>query len=307
MPSTSRRLAILSLLLVGACKDKPTEQRPDTAYNIVVRFFGTPVSAQHQAMFTNAATRLSGIIQGDIINAVADTLDLEGACEVTGQPRLSETIDDVVIYASVQAVDGPGQVLAQAGPCLVRNTTSGVMTAIGVMMFDTADIAALTGVGSFQDVVTHEMLHVLGVGTLWEDRGLVVGAGGPDPRYTGTFGKQGCVAVSGTVTCATDVPVENTGGEGSADAHWRESTFDTEMMTSRIDAGALPISRLTVGSLRDLGFQVDESAADNYTIPGGQLRVGNVAELTARNGWEKVKRPIGVLETPGRIRYLRQR
>lgn len=307
MPSLSvRRVALLSLFLAGACKDS-TKPEPDTQYNIVIRFFGTAMSASQQALFTNAATRIGGIIRGDLINAVADSLDLEAECNIAGEPRLSEEIDDVVIYASIQAVDGPGKILAQAGPCQVRQTSTGFMTAIGVMEFDSADLTTLSSSGSLQDVVTHEMLHVLGVGTLWEDRGIVTGSGTADPRYSGTFGRQGCVAVSGTVTCATDVPLENTGGEGTVDAHWRETTFDTELMTGFIDGGTLPISAITVGALRDLGFDVNESGADSYTIPGGQLRVGNSVGPASHPGWERVVRPMGVLDSHGRIRSLRQR
>jgi hypothetical protein len=306
MPTLSVcRIALAWLVLAGACKDS-NGPAPDTDYNIVIRFFGSAMSPSNQALFTNAAARIGTIVQGDIINAVADTLDLEAACEVSGQPRLSETIDDVIIYASIQAVDGPGQVLAQAGPCLVRETSTGVMTAIGVMLFDSADLGTLSNAGRLQDVVTHEMLHVLGVGTLWEDRGTLTGATTIDPRYTGAFGREGCLAVGGTVTCATDVPVENTGGDGTADAHWRETTFDTEMMTGFIDGGALPISALTVGSLRDLGFQVNAAAADSYTIPGGQIRVGTSDGPASHPGWERVVRPYGMLESRGRVRKLRQ-
>ena len=66
---------------------------------------------------------------------------------------------------------------------------------------------------------------------------------------------------------ATSVPVDNTGGAGTRDAHWRESIFTSELMTGYVGPGAhLPLSRLTVASLADLGYQVNMEAADPFQI-----------------------------------------
>lgn len=274
-----------------------------SSYNITVRFYGDPMSAQQQALFTNAAARISGIITGDIIDADARNSSINPSqCGVEGQPNLNELIDDVLIFAAITAIDGSGKVLAQAGPCLVRQGTS-PHTAVGVMEFDSADLGLLTQGGSLQDVITHEMMHVLGVGTLWTDRGLLSGAGTADPRYTGTFGIQGCQAVGGNIACLSSVPVENTGGQGTQDSHWRESTFNTELMTGFLDSGVNPISALTVGALRDLGFVVNTDAADPYTIFLNAIRTE--ASLVAPAApWENTLRPIGVLEN-GRVTPLR--
>jgi hypothetical protein len=68
---------------------------------------------------------------------------------------------------------------------------------------------------------------------------------------------------------ATGVPVENTGGQGTRDSHWRDSVFGAELMTGYAEpAGVrMPISRLTVGALEDLGYGVNYAAADSYTMP----------------------------------------
>ena len=63
------------------------------------------------------------------------------------------------------------------------------------------------------------------------------------------------------------VPVANTGGPGTADAHWRESVFDNELMTGYIDSGSNPLSAVTVGSLADIGYGVDLAASDPYGRP----------------------------------------
>lgn len=63
------------------------------------------------------------------------------------------------------------------------------------------------------------------------------------------------------------VPVENTGGPGTADSHWRETIFRNELMSGFISGTGNPISRMTVGSLADLGYQVDLDAAEPYQLP----------------------------------------
>jgi hypothetical protein len=40
--------------------------------------------------------------------------------------------------------------------------------------------------------------------------------------------------------------------------------MDTELMTGVSETGATPLSRITIGTLFDLGYKVDFSAADSY-------------------------------------------
>ena len=63
------------------------------------------------------------------------------------------------------------------------------------------------------------------------------------------------------------MPVENTGGPGTRDGHWRESVFRNELMSGFIAAPDNPLSRLTVASLQDLGYKVDLTKAEAYTLP----------------------------------------
>jgi hypothetical protein len=64
-----------------------------------------------------------------------------------------------------------------------------------------------------------------------------------------------------------NVPVENTGGLGTRNGHWRETTFGNELMTGFLNSGKNPLSRLTIASLRDLGYIVNLSVADPYKRP----------------------------------------
>jgi Leishmanolysin len=63
------------------------------------------------------------------------------------------------------------------------------------------------------------------------------------------------------------VPVENTGGPGTADSHWRETVFRNELMSGFIAEPGNPLSRMTVASLGDLGYEVDLEAAEPYVLP----------------------------------------
>ncbi|MEX2152288.1 MAG: leishmanolysin-related zinc metalloendopeptidase [Gemmatimonadaceae bacterium] len=277
-----------------------------TEYQITVRFWGDPMSMANQLLFANAAARISGFLTGDVIDADArnSNLDLEQECDITGQPVLNEIIDDVLVFASIRSIDGPGNILGRAGPCLGRETSTGTMIAIGFMEFDSADLDRLASGGSLQEVITHEMLHVVGFGTLWNNRALLTGSGTSDPRFTGMQARQGCAAAGSPVTCANSVPVEGTGGSGTANAHWRESTFVNELMTGFIDAGTNPLSAITIASLADLGFTVNMAAADTYAVPLGLIRANN---MIASQGWEQIIPMRALLHPDGRVERVRMK
>ncbi|MGH7637018.1 MAG: InlB B-repeat-containing protein [Gemmatimonadaceae bacterium] len=287
--------------IVRATLEALTEDVPAailTSYNIVVRFYnsGSMTDAQ-KALFTTAAARLRAVAIGDIEDADARGGTVDPAqCGVEGHDPLNEIIDDVLIYASISSIDGPGKILAQAGPCFTRTTIIGPMTAIGKMEFDSADLETLTGGGSLQDVIMHEMLHVLGVGTLWQDRNLVSGTG-----YTGPLAARECRAAGGDDACALNVPLEDQGGGGTVGAHWRETTFNTELMTGFLDSGFNPLSAITIGGLEDLGFEVNYAGKDTYTVFDNSALIMPGTGTRLPDGWERVLTPIGVIEN-GRVR-----
>ena len=277
--------------------------RVQTSYDIEVRFFGSPMSSAQQSLFTTAAQRLEAIIMGDVQNVQASNIDLEDFCGIPDQPPMTEVIDDVIVYASIDSIDGPNNILAQAGYCVFRSPSGSSLPAVGVMMFDEDDLGSLTGNGRLEDVITHEMLHVLGFGTLWQDKGLLTGAGTIDPRFTGAQGRAGCQATGGTISCATSVPVEgNTAPPGTRDGHWREATFNAELMTGFTDQGTMPISSMTIGSLQDLGYSVNAADNDPYTIFIGSLRANTSVSAIRQDEWEKpLNLPKRMISPDGRI------
>jgi hypothetical protein len=285
-------VAFAGIALVGACTDTSGPAKPASAYKIDLRFFGKATSASEQTLFANAAARIEQIVVGAPPVVDASGADPAKNCGATGVPIFSGTISGIVIYASFDSIDGRGKVLAQSGPCYIRQngTKDDYRTSIGVMKFDTADVASLEASGSLQDVITHEMLHVLGFGSFWDTTAanLLINYG-PNVSYIGAGGIAGCKSLGGLNTCATSVPVEGTaGGDGTINSHWRESVFGNELMTGFINAGKNPLSIMTVRSLEDLGYGVDTTAADPYSRIGLNIRApGSSADPAPTTGvWE---------------------
>jgi hypothetical protein len=283
---------------VGA-KSVTVNATVQTNYIIDIRFWGPAMTPDQQAAFISAANRIRGIVVGALPPDDATGAD-PANCGVTGVPPLNEIIPGVVIYASVQNIDGKNGVLAQAGPCYVRSSTD-LRTEIGEVEIDAADIGSLTATGSLPDILTHEMLHVVGVGSFWNQKGLLRNYNTPTVEYTGAGGIQGCRETGGVTTCASAVPVENTGGPGTANSHWRESVFGSELMTGYANSGALPLSIMTVRSIEDLGYTVNPAGADPYHIFNGNLRQGAASSLLTPLGvaWER-SLPVGPFVLPHR-------
>jgi len=271
-----------------------------SAYTIDLRFIGS-VPSTIQAAFETAKARWERVIVGDLQDSNLNSA--AGEC-LDAQPAVNETVDDLLIFAEVAEIDGVGNTLGQAGPCYVR-TTNGT-TLMGVMTFDEADLQSMADEGTLTDVIIHEMGHVIGIGTLWENRALLADKGTDDPYFIGTLATLAYVGMGGTLT-KQGVPVENTGEEGTRDGHWRESIFDTELMTGYISAPGNPLSILTVQSLADQGYTVDTGAADTYTLPTPTAAAAAAAARRPRGVWERLLRPIAAVTPNGTRQPLRRR
>jgi hypothetical protein len=270
-------------------------------FAIDVRFAGTPPGAQFQEAFLNAAERIRTAVIGDLPDVAVQGLNVAN-CGGGSGATLTETIDDIIIFASVTPIDGAGRVLARAGPCFVRN--SSLTALVGSMQFDEADALPLLTSGRFEAVVLHEMLHIVGIGSLWRLKNLVDSVGTADPRYNGPIGNARCLLLGFGTQCDRGVPVENTGGSGTAGVHWRESVFDRELMTGFAESTPdMPFSVLTLGSLADYGFVVNERAADPFRAPAAMARVPRRAPADDAP-WEELLPPRFVVSPFGFVTPL---
>jgi Leishmanolysin len=270
----------------------------NTAYVIDVRFFGRTLTASQQALFTNAAARIKALVVGQLPPVTTQNTDVSSpnTCGATGVAPLSEQIPGVIIFASIDSIDGPRKILAQSGPCYIRNTSAGLdfRTSVGIMKFDSADINSLDVNGNLQEVITHEMMHVVGFGSFWDStaKNLLINYG-PNVSYNGANGIAGCQQLGAAVTCASSVPVEGVqGGAGTINSHWRETTFGNELMTGFLNTGTNPLSVMSVRSLADLNYTVNPAAADPYTLPAGtnlraSFRFNDINATPTPGEWER--------------------
>jgi PKD repeat protein len=260
-----------------------------TGFQIEIRESpGSTANAIQRVAIDAAVARWQEVITGDLPE---EHLTIPAnACGVP-HPALDEVVDELVIYLSFTEIDGPGQIVGSAGPCWIRDGS--YLPALGIMRFDVADLDGLAAKGWLEPVLLHEMGHVLGFGTLWSADlgGLVIfdflndptepadptkpdSVPSNDTHFDGPFAVAAFDDISEPdYTAGAKVPVENDNqtpapvwGGGSLNGHWREGIFGSELMTPGIASASNPMSRVTVESLRDMGYVVDSGAADPFPL-----------------------------------------
>ncbi|MGK7946510.1 MAG: leishmanolysin-related zinc metalloendopeptidase, partial [Microcystaceae cyanobacterium] len=240
--------------------DPNSNPDPDSGFDIDINFSGNWTDDQ-LAIFSEAANMWESVITADIADVYTSQYGL---------------VDDLVIDASSVNIDGEGGILGQAGYTMLRS--DGNLPVAGIMQFDSADLSMLEQEDLLLDVIAHEMGHVLGFGTVWEQNGLVIDEL-TGPQYIGDNALQAYNDIFGIN--ASSVPLANTGGPGTYGSHWNESLFDNELMTGYLNYGDNPMSYITVASLQDIGYEVvaQEDFTDLYTPPS----VGGIQALSSLN------------------------
>ena len=214
----------------------------DSTFDIDLHFVDNNLTDEQQALFTAAVDRWTDIIIGDLPDAFHPEYGL---------------IDDLLIEVSAVPIDGSGNTLAQANTTDLRSDS--LLPYTGFIQIDTADRTNI----QLENIILHEIGHVLGIGGLWDNFNLVSGAGTNNPQFLGTSATHEYNNIFGLN--ASSVPVENSGLPGTRDVHWRESIFGNELMTGFIDLGNLPLSRISVASLSDIGYEVNLDKADSFS------------------------------------------
>ncbi len=248
-------------------------------YNIEFNFDGS-VPSSVQLLFDGAAKRWENVIVSDL----PDVTD----------PSTGVIIDDLLINVSVVSLDP--EVIADGVIDDVRVGDTGVpangdWSTNGLPYIGSIRISPdyLTAVG-LPNTIAHEIGHVIGFGNLWSQnvgtfQTTLVANYDPtttDPIYVGENGvtEYNQIFSAGS----TSVPLYSgdggTVGDGSYGVHWRDSVFNStspayvELMTAKYDPKpisgvAIPayLSRITVGVLDDLGYDVDYSGAEFYVAP----------------------------------------
>jgi hypothetical protein len=152
-------------------------------------------------------------------------------------------------------------------------------------------IDSLPTANDVEHVAMHEIGHMLGIGTIWQDN-----VNANTFTYTGGEGRRGSVAIGGP----DPPPVENDGSASVARAHWEESVYRDELMTPYLTGSTQPASMLTIGALRDLGYTIPDSAAEVFSLSGRRrrrLRGKNVLVAVAWAHTHLVKYEITILNS----------
>ena len=227
-----------------------------------------------------AATRWSEVIVGDLPDVNDPNLGLIDDFRMTVGMGL---------LADADGTDRTGGTLSNATAIAFRNDGAR-LPYLGIAGVDPADAEN----AQLRNIMLHEFGHALGFGTLWIDKSLSLNAGPTNattnPVYVGANAVREYNAAF--QTSLTAIPIENMTagvagkyGDGSYGGHWRESVMDNELMTSLSEyAGVpMPLSRITVGAMADIGYGVDYAAADPYTPPSQppRLVMNTVAGITS--------------------------
>ena len=283
----------------------------EAVYDIeIVHVTSSRPTESQRAAFEKAERFWERAITGNLAWSTTRKPSLEADClqknDIAHEVAGDRVVDDLLIYAQIREIDGPGGVIAGAGPCLIREDSS--LPVVGVMFFDRADLEG----SHVEGTILHEMAHVIGFGTLWEHLGLLEnrasGIGGQDTHFSGQASIEAFRSVGGrNYTGGGLVPVQHQGGEGVWNGHWREFVFRSELMTPFPDAGLNPLSVVSLASMVDIGYEgVDYGVADEYMLPpqvyadadvGRAVTAGGAIDL----GDDTLRMPLVVIDRDGNV------
>jgi hypothetical protein len=264
-------------------------------FRIDVLYPGGRMGPGERQVFEAAARRWAEVVVGDLRDTLVQASHVEQVCGYS----FSGMIDDVLLFADLDDIDGPGGIVGMAGACLLR--ADGFPLA-GVIILDAADVDFMAASGDLPIIVRHELGHVLDLSQGgWQRRGLL---SHERPqcyysrlvRFTGDAAAEEFARLGG----GGRVPVEENGVVGTACSHWDEETFRSELMTGYLDRDAA-LSRITAGALLDMGYLVRLDAADGYTLPSPSALRTQSAGTPVR---ERLLPPGGVIDEDGEMRPL---
>jgi hypothetical protein len=245
-----------------------SDRLPQPAFTIQLKYVRSEGLLDNDRLsIIRAALRWQEIVLGDIPDLIMPEALPESCPSVPALRGLP--IDDLLLLISAERLQN-----AAARTTICARRPGGGLPSVVLIRLD-AGKASLSG--GIRATMTHEIGHALGIGTLW-------GAGvldyGGELRYGGTFATAAFELYAGPAAADDDrgVPVHSGGGDGVARVHWSESVFGNEILTPfPPDPRAFePISPITIASLRDLGYVVDEARADHFAAGA----TGGVGRLT---------------------------
>ena len=287
--------------------DKPVEP-----FDIELVFLDGGTSAQRDAV-GQAARRWESVIARDVYDWDHSAFDRvpAGTCG-PDSPEVADEVDDIRVFVTIGAIDGPGNTVAQSGPCWVRphplEGAHGIwlQPTLSALVLDEADVAVVESAGMLESFAAHEIAHALGfVPAVWQrhDRlrsPSLPDSPGADTHFDGPMAVAAFDAAGGAGYAQAKVPVENGATEGVSDSHWRETVFGDELMSALLTGETQPLSLITIESMYDIGYEVNVGAADAFSLSavGARAAAGGLVIDVSKDvaPW-----PVGLLKRkPGR-------
>ena len=232
-------------------------------FPIELRLRGQALTAAQREVLREAAERVSGLIASAYQPV---SVDLPARSCDSALPALRERLTHFVVFVIVK--DLGDDLYADAVPCELHDRTYLPVYALidlnsrGLNDLPRADLL---------DTMIHELLHALGVGTLWQPEERVALSGDSDGQsfvrrsgrrlyYTGAKALAAYRQLGGQ---GVGIPLDPDGG------HWNGGVFCSEIasgsagdVTGRVN----PVSSVTLAALEDLGYRVDRAGADRFRL-----------------------------------------
>ncbi len=163
-------------------------------------------------------------------------------------------------------------IAAFGGPCAIR---SNGLPLLGTIQLNSYYFSTYSD-RKLDDLILHEVGHVLGFGSIWERGGrpgLVIDSASLDPIFVGPNAITAFTKLGGSARfTGRPVPLEL-----RVQSHWRTPTFAAEVMSPSLTVAPQPMSSVTVAALKDMGWNVELEAYEEYQLPSSvlSLRIGS--------------------------------
>ena len=239
------------------------------SFDIDLRFPpGHTFSSSQMDLARKAVARWEEIIVSDIEDmgyvTPFNSDDHEWGDAHVGTVVLDSLVDDVAILMTTapDTLSEEGMSWAYAGPIEWRSSNS-LPIISQVVIAETALTPQMEQDGTLEMMFLHEIAHALGFGTSWGDdllKDQSVGGKGTDPHFAGPLTRAAFNQAGGADYTGNKVPLAV-----GDDAHWRGSVLSNELMSMAY--GSSPsLSLITIQTFADLGYDVDETLAEPYTL-----------------------------------------
>ena len=262
-------------------------------FNIEV-LFGPGFSERHKDEIRRAARRWEEVVVGDVPD-----VRIEGFLEACGTGwRMTGVLDDLVINMRMDV----GHV-TNAMTCRQREASG--LNVDGRVAWEVR--FSEPGFGRWDilyQVALHEIGHVLGIGLgdAWHRIARSGSSDRADPYYPGPLAIEAFNSAGGLAYAGRKVPLDI-----EEPWHWRSEMRDDIMAGPFLGHW---LSAITVQALADLGYVVDVTKADAYTLPGaGSVAPGGAAaDGEDGSAWpdfefadEIIRGPVMVVDSTGKV------